>query len=181
VFPPLLNLSQFADENAVRKYGGAPGGPRCDRRNAAAPYACSPASQPATIRRARTTGSRGSARSASARSPLRPRASAHRHLTRNALAAGLRIGGRFDCRKAHQRKGPACRAFQRTQILSDGRSSSGDRQQLPVLRHDDCIDGMEDAIRRSDIGLLDVRTIDMHARGRYGRGQRSTLNGHHVP
>jgi len=169
VFPPLLNLSQFADENAVRKYGGA--------RGAVCVLTCQPCSNDSS---SSDTGSRGSARPASARSPLRPRASAHRHLNRNALAADLRIGGRFVCRKAHQRKGPACRAFQRTQMLSEGRSSSGGRQQLPVLRHDDCINGMEDAIRRSDIGLLDVRPIDMHARGRYGRGQRSTLNGHHV-
>ena len=40
---------------------------------------------------------------------------------------------------------------------------------------------MDNAIRCHDIGLLDVGPIDLHARGRYQRGQRSTLQGHYVP
>src|ERR1700683_1894823 len=102
--------------------------------------------------------------------------------TRTARASAPTFGWRSLCLpQGAPKERPCSRAFQRTQMLSEGRSLSGGRQQLPVLRHDDCIDGMEDAIRRSDIGLLDVRPIDMHARRRYGRGQRSTLKGHHVP
>ena len=66
---------------------------------------------------------------------------------------------RFNKRKA-LRAGPYI-----AEMPSDRRSLSSDRQQLPVPGHDDRIDDMDNTIRRSDIGLLDVSPIDLHARG----------------
>jgi hypothetical protein len=37
--------------------------------------------------------------------------------------------------------------------------SGGSRQQLPVLRHNDRVDVMDDTIRCSNVALPDVRTI----------------------
>ena len=39
---------------------------------------------------------------------------------------------------------------------------------------------MDDTIRRSDIRLLDVGSIDLYARRRYGRCQGTSLNGHYL-
>jgi hypothetical protein len=72
-------------------------------------------------------------------------------------------------RQAHQQKGPANRAFQCTEMPSNSRSSGCGRQQLPVLAHDHRIDDVDAAIRRSDIRLFDVGSIDLHARGRHNR------------
>jgi hypothetical protein len=72
-------------------------------------------------------------------------------------------------------KGPANRAFQGAELLSDRRLLGGSRQQLPVLRHDDRIDHMDHAICRHDISLLDVGPIDLHARRGYGGGKQSAL------
>jgi hypothetical protein len=44
-------------------------------------------------------------------------------------------------------------------LLSDRRPLSSDRQQLPVPGHNNWIDDMDNPIRRSDIGLLEVNHL----------------------
>ena len=64
-------------------------------------------------------------------------------------------------------------------MLSERRSSGSGRQQLPVLGQNDCIDGVNGAIRRDEIRLRDAGPIDPHVRGRYRCRQRAALHCHH--
>jgi hypothetical protein len=62
----------------------------------------------------------------------------------------------------------------------DRRPLGGGCKQLPVSRHNYGINDVDEAIRCTDIALLDVRPIDMHFRGGDHGRQRTPLNRHHV-
>ncbi len=57
-------------------------------------------------------------------------------------------------------EGPANGAFQCTKVLRARQSSGRGGQQLPVLGQNDCIDGVNDAVRRNDVRLGDTGPID---------------------
>jgi hypothetical protein len=50
------------------------------------------------------------------------------------------------------------------QLLQESRLSSSGCRQLPVLRQDHCIDGVNDAVRRYQVCLHDACFVDAHAR-----------------
>jgi hypothetical protein len=58
------------------------------------------------------------------------------------------------------KEGPSIRAFQRTKVLSERRSSRSGREQLPVLRQNYLIDCMNDAVRRDEIRPRDADSIN---------------------
>jgi hypothetical protein len=78
-----------------------------------------------------------------------------------------------------QRKGPASGAFQCATVFRDRQTSGSDRQQLPVLRQNNRIDGVNDSIRCYDVRLCDAGPINPYIRGRYRCGQRTALQRHH--
>src|SRR5437764_5837561 len=63
-----------------------------------------------------------------------------------------------------KREGPAYGTFQCTKVLRARQSSGRGGQQLPVLGQNDCIDGVNDAVRRNDVRLGDTGSIDPNVR-----------------
>src|ERR1019366_4885774 len=61
---------------------------------------------------------------------------------------------------AFGKRRPRGRPFQCMKMLSERRKSGSGRQQLPVLGQNDCIDGVNGAIRRDEIRLRDAGPID---------------------
>jgi len=78
-----------------------------------------------------------------------------------------------------QEKAPRTGPSKCTQVLCKTRLSGCDRQQLPVLGQNDRVDGVHDAVRRSDIPLDDARSIDSHVRCGHCCAQRSALQRGH--
>jgi hypothetical protein len=70
-------------------------------------------------------------------------------------------GPRADHRaRVNEREGPASGAFQCTKVLCERQLSGRGGQQLPVLGQNDCIDGVNDTVRRNDVRLGDTGPID---------------------
>jgi len=75
-------------------------------------------------------------------------------------APRTRAGGLTTEQGLFKREGPANGAFQCTIVLRARQSSGRGGQQLPVLGQNDCIDAVNDAVRRNDVRLGDTGPID---------------------
>jgi hypothetical protein len=73
-------------------------------------------------------------------------------------------GGPVHVRGLIKNEGPANGAFQRTKVRRDRQSSGRGGQQLPVLGQNDCIDRVNNAVRRNDVRLGDMGPIDPYVR-----------------
>jgi hypothetical protein len=62
---------------------------------------------------------------------------------------------------------PRERGLQCTKVLSSRRSSGSGRQQMPVLGQNDFIDGVNDAVLRDEIRLLDAGPVHPYVSGGY--------------
>ena len=74
------------------------------------------------------------------------------------------VGGPIHAPGLIKNEGPANGAFQCTKVLRERQSSGRGGQQLPVLGQNDCIDSVNDAVRRNDVRLGDAGSIDANVR-----------------